>query len=208
MRFTIDQKQCKKINKSYLNVFRPSQESKRSFHYDGYTSRLQRLKQVRHLPSSSQNKSSSSRCLPNTFIEPQSSRIQRLKFVTNLQCRLEKKPRPVSHPLIGNILTENTLTPIIRSYDERNSFHNVVHHHIKYKDTNENDKQRIQDQNRTIDLSKIENLDKYCLDRKPHHKKHHHKHHDKHHGKHHDKHHDKHHHKKHHHDKEHHDKKM
>ena len=194
MRFTIDQKQCKKINKSCLNAFRPSQESKRSFHYDGYTSRLQRLKQVRHLPSS-QNKSSNSRCLPNIFIESQSSRIQRLKFITNLQCRLEKKPRPVSHPLIGNILTENTLTPIIRSYDERNSFHNVVHHHIKYKDTNEKDKQRIQDQNRTIDLSKIENLDKYCLDRKPHHKKHDKKHHKKH---------DKKHHKKH--DKKHHDK--
>ena len=111
MRFTIDQKQCKKINKSCLNAFRPSQESKRSFHYEGYTSRLQRLKQVRHLQSS-QNKSSNSRCLPNIFIESQSSRIQRLKFITNLQCRLEKKPRPVSHPLIGNILTENLLCRI------------------------------------------------------------------------------------------------
>lgn len=175
LRFRINQNNCNDVrNKSCIQIFHAPKSKKRSFNFDSTTSRIQRLKQIYHTKqnpkkkcfSTTKNKNNSEKKHKQTrFIESQSSRIHRLRFLRILDCSLADpilEPIRPRFPSTSNINNVNSLTPSTRSYSERIRFHDILHNHLEYDTTNENDKRRIRQQNQTIDLSEIKGLDLNC----------------------------------------------
>ena len=171
LRFRINHNKCDDVAETCKQIFHAPTRKKRSFNYDSTTTRIQKLKQVYHVQnpkkkcfSTTKNKNNLEKKNKSKFIESQSSRIHRLRFLTILDCSLADPNEPIRprFPSTSNINNVNSLTPSTISYSERIRFHDILHNHLEYDTTNENDKRRIRQQNQTIDLSEIKGLDLNC----------------------------------------------